>query len=309
MTEAELNEILNKIESELTGDPDHDIDVLDSWGERYLEDPDSEPLLREISNRIFDIVVRDDPEEPQRIYEDMAAAADEDFAEACGLISQKRYDEAASKLALLTEVIRIYPLSDDDIWTDFTSHTERMIFQDLFSELIGDRKIRRHPMRPGPILFTYGSLLIQTGKADEALYPLEMLNIFNPVCMKYLFELGEAYKRTGQMEEAFNMALWGLSCAANRADLARCYRDMAFCLSEAGNHEDSVMLYMLSLHYQASRQAEMEIAWIRKNFGVSPDSYTLESIKNRCAEVGIPVGISEIVQRNLELLEALGQSE
>ena len=124
MTEAELNEILNKIESELTGDPDHDIDVLDSWGERYLEDPDSEPLLREISNRIFDIVVSDDPEEPQRIYEDMAAAADEDFAEACGLISQKRYDEAASKLALLTEVIRIYPLSDDDIWTDFTSHTE-----------------------------------------------------------------------------------------------------------------------------------------------------------------------------------------
>ena len=309
MDDAEFKKIMDQIESELTGDPDHDIDVLDAWGERYREVPDSEPLMREISSRIFDMVISEDPDEPQAIYENMVETADEDFEEACSLIDQKRYEEAESKLAVLTEVIRIYPLPDEDIWTDFTSYLESMIFQDYFSELIGDQEVRRHPMKPGPILYTYGNLLIQMGKADEAVYPLEMLNIFNPVCMIYLFELGEAYKRTGQMEEAFNMALWGLSCAANRADLARCYRDMAFCLSEAGNHEDSVMLYMLSLHYQASRQAEMEIAWIRKNFGVSPDGYTLESIKNRCAEVGIPVGISEIVQRNLELLEALGQSE
>ena len=309
MDDAEFKKIMDQIESELTGDPDHDIDVLDAWGERYREVPDSEPLMREISSRIFDMVISEDPDEPQAIYENMVETADEDFEEACDLINEKRFDEAETKLAVLTEVVKAYPLSDDAIWTDFTSYLEGMIFQDLFSELIGDQEVLRHPMHPGPILFTYGSLLIQMGKADEAVHPLEMLNILNPVCMKYIFELGEAYKRTGQMEDAFNIALWGLSCAADRAELARCYRDMAYCLSEAGNHQDAVMLYLLSLHFQASRQAEMEIAWIRKNFGVSPDGFTLESIKNRCAEVGIPVGISETVQRNIELLEALGQSE
>lgn len=307
MDETDVKKIMEEIERELTGDPDHDIDVLDTWGGRYRGKPDSEPLMREISKRIFDIVISEDPEEPQRIFDDMVATADEDFEEACRLIGQKRYDEAEAKLAVLTEVIKAYPLSEDAVWTDFTSYLESMIFQDYFSESIGDREIQRHPMHPGPILFTYGNLLIEMGKADEALYPLEMLDKLNPVCMKYIFELGEAYKRTGQMEEAFNNALWGLSCAANRAELARCYRDMAFCLSEAGNYEDAVMLYMLSLHYQASHQAEMEIAWIRKKSGVSSDGFNLDAIIERCAEVGIPVGISETVQRNIELLDALNQ--
>lgn len=307
MSEDELKAILDEIENELTGDPDHDIDVLDAWGERYRGNPDAEGLMREISNRIFEIVINEDPDEPQQIFENMVETADEDYQEACRLINEKRYDEAEEKLAILTEVIKAYPLSDEAVWTDFTSHLEGMIFQDYFSEGIGEREVRRHPMHPGPILYTYGSLLIEMGKAEDALYPLKMLDDLNPVCMKYIFELGEAYKRTGQMEEAFNNALWGLSCAAQRFELARCYRDMAFCLSEAGNYDDAVMLYMLSLHFQPSRQADAEIAWIRRKSGVSSDGYNLDAIKERCAEVGIPVGISKTVLRNMELLESFGK--
>lgn len=307
MDEMDIKKIMDEIEKELTGDPEHDIDVLNSWGERYRGQPDSEPLLKEIGKRIFDIAMEENPDELQLIYDNMVETADEDFKEACKLIDQKRYDEAETKLAVLTEVIKAYPLTEDAVWTDFTSYLEGMIYQDYFSASIGDREVRRHPMHPGPILYTYGSFLIEMGRAKEALYPLELLDELNPVCMKYIVELGEAYKRTGQMEKAFNNALWGLSCAANRAELARCYRDMAFCLSEAGNFEDAVMLYMLSLHYQSSRQAEMEIAWIRKKSGVTPDGYNLDAIKERCTEVGIPVGISETVQRNMELLNALEQ--
>lgn len=308
MDESEVKRIMEEIESELTGDPDHDIDVLNSWGERYRGKPGTEPLLEEIGKRIFDIVMEEDPDEMQLVFDNMVETADEDYKEACKLIDQKRYDEAETKLAVLTEVIKAYPLSGDAVWTDFTSYLESMIFQDYFSESIGEREIRRHPMHPGPILYTYGSFLIEIGKAQEALNPLELLDELNPVCMKYIVELGEAYKRTGQMEKAFNNALWGLSCATNRAELARCYRDMAFCLSETGNFEDAVMLYMLSLHYQSSRQAEMEIAWIRKKSGVTPDGYNLDAIKERCAEVGIPVGISETVQQNMQLLNALEEN-
>ena len=146
MDEAEIKKIIDEIEKELTGDPEHDIEVLNSWGERYREKPDSEQLLQEIGMRMFDLYISEDPDEPQRIFDDMVETADEDYEEACRLIEQKRYDEAEAKLAVLTEVIKAYPLSDDAVWTDFTSYLEGMVFQDYFSESIGDREVRRVPV-------------------------------------------------------------------------------------------------------------------------------------------------------------------
>lgn len=305
MTEAEVNKLLSEMEKELNGDPEHDGEIMNSWAERYRDDPEAMPFIEEIGQRLFALAMEEDPDMPQQVFDNMVETADEDFEEACRLIDQKRYREASLKLAVLTELIKAFPLPDDAVWTDFTSFLESLIFQDIYSEQIGEREVLRHPMKPGPMLFTYGNLLIEMGKPDEALEPLELLALLNPVCMKYIFELGEAYKRTGQWEKAFNNALWGLSCATNRAELARCYRDMAYCLSEAGNYQDSVMLYMLSLHYQPSRQAEMEIAWLRRKYGVSPDGCNMDAIVERCNEVDIPIGISETVKRNIDFLETL----
>ena len=39
-------------------------------------------------------------------------------------------------------------------------------------------------------------------RSGEALDPLLMLNDLDPVCPRYLFEMGEAYKRTGMTDEA-----------------------------------------------------------------------------------------------------------
>ena len=309
MTEAELKNLLTQMEAELNGDPDHDADIMNEWAERYRNVPDGEPFVSEIGRRLFALALEEGPEIPQMVFDDMVETAEEDYKAACRLIDQKDYEKAAAKLGVLTEVIASYPLSDDAVWKDFTSYLDALVFQDFFSEVIGDREVRRHPMHPGPILFTYGSLLIEMEDAEEALRPLGMLADLDPVCVKYLFELGEAYKRTGRIKEAFDNALWAASCAANRSDLARCYRDMAYCLSEAENYEDSAMLYMLSLHFQSSRHAESEIAWIRQKSGVSPEKYDLETIRQRCAEVGIPVGISDVVKRNIEFLKTIDQIE
>ena len=308
MTDEEINKLLEQMESEFNGDPEHDVDVLLEWGDRYRDQPGSEQFMEEAAIRLFSMLLEDDPDMPQKVFEDMVATADDDFEEACELIDQGKYTDAAIKLAILTEVVKYYPLDENIVWKDFTSYLEAMVYQDLFADQVGEREIQRHPMHPGPILFTYGSLLIEMGEPEDAIEPLDMAVSLDPVCPKYLFELGDAYKRVGNMEEAFNTALWTLNCATNNEELARCYRDMAFCLSEAGNQEDALMLYMLSLHFQQSPQAETEIAWIQKNYGITPKSYNYESIVERCKEVEIPVGISETVKRNQELLTILSET-
>ena len=309
MDETELNEILKKIESELTGDPERDVEILDSWGEKYRGQPGSDPLLQEIGRRLFELITKEDPELPVQIYNDMVETADEDYAEACRLIEAQQYEEALGKLLVLQSLVRHYPLSDDMVWTDFSSDLDSLVYQDYFAEEIGNREIARHPMHPAPMLYTLGSLLIEMNRAEEAKEPLEMLFSLDPVCPKYIFELGEAYKRTGQFQDAYNNAMWVLQCASNRPELARAYRDLAFSLSESGAFEDAVILYMLSLHYQASRHAETEIAWIRTKTGISVDGYNFDTITNRCRELNIPIGISETVQQNIDFLQMMSEMQ
>lgn len=307
MNNDDLNEIMKKIESELTGDPERDIDIYNGWGERYRGQPDTEPLLHEIGRRIFNIILEDDPDLPDEIFNDMVETADDDYAEACRLIDEKKYEEALSKLLLLAAVVRAYPLPGDSVWTDFHSYLDSLVYQDYFAEEIGEREINRHPMHPAQMLFTLGTLLIEMDRAEEAQEHLEMLLNLDPVCPEYIFELGEAYKRTGQFQDAYNNARWALQCVSNQAELARAYRDLAYCLCESNAFEDAVMLYMLSLRYQSTRHAEAEIAWIRKETGISSDKSNYETITNRCRELDIPIGISETVRRNLDFLRIISE--
>ncbi len=305
MTEADLNKIIAEIESRLTGDPEKDADIWNEWGEKYRGDPDAEPLMTEISHRIFALFMEEEGDLPQEIFNNLVETAEEDYAEACRLIERHEYDEALGKLLVLTSVIRAYPLSDEMIWMDFNSYLDSLVYQDYFEDTIGDKEIGRHPMHPGRILFTTGSLLIEMGRAEEALEPLEMLVSLDPVCPTYLFELGEAYKRTGRIEEAAQNAVWSLSCASTNRELARAYRDLAYCMTEIGAYEDALMLYHLSLRYLASHHAQVEIAWIQKKIHVSPVRLQESEILKRCEELGIPVGMSETVENNLNLLEMM----
>ena len=309
MEENEMKQIISEIESKLTGDAEKDAEIWNEYGERYREVPGSEELQSEIARRIFALAPDADDEFFADIYNDMLKTTDEDFAEACRLIDRQQYDEALEKLFGLCDVIRFYVLSEDTVWMDFDSFLDSLVFLDLYQEEIGNREIGRHPIHPSRILFTTGLLLIEMGRAEEAVDILKTLIDFDPVCPRFLFELGEAYKRTGQYKEAAQNALWSLKCAHTRADLARGYRDLAYCLSETGSFEDAVMLYMQSLHFEPSRQAQSEIAWIRKKTGISADGYNDEAIQKRCEELDIPTGISETVISNQELLKMIGQSD
>lgn len=309
MDETEIKRIISEIESKLTGDAEQDAEIWIEYGERYRGEPGSEALLSEIVRRIFSLASDEDNELFEEIYEDMVRTADEDYEEACRLIELNKYNEAIGKLLVLCEVIRYYPLPDDTVWMDFNSYLDALVFQDIYQEETGEREIGRHPMRPARILFTTGSLLIEMERAEEAVDILQRLVSCDPVCPRYLFELGEAYKRTGQFREAAENALWSLTCAHTRSDLARGYRDLAYCMTETGSFEDAVMLYLLSLHFESSRHAESEIAWIRSKTGISAEGYNDEAIQKRCMELDIPTGISETVINNQQFLKLINESD
>lgn len=294
-----------QLHSELGGTPEEDRAVLEEWAERYRGKAEFELLLKEIGRLLFEINAEPNSLLAQRVLSGALAAAEQAFSAAEELIRQGQYDAAAQKLAPVTDNIIEFSPAGDCIWMDFHSMLDGLLYQDYFSEEISGREIKRHPMRPGKYLYTYGSLLIEAGRAGEAAEPLERLVSLDPVCPQYLFELGEAYKRTGRLQEAFDASAWALSCASNGAELARCCRNMAFCLSETAQYEEAALLCQLSLRFQPSPSAEAELAWIAQKTGTPPQIYTDRELAAQCEQRGYPMGLSETVMKNQKLLDGV----
>lgn len=305
MGNIDENKLINQLEFELNGDADHDIDILNQWAEKYRGNPEAGLLNRTISRKLFDLLTTEGAGMPSQLIEDIIADSKETYNEACQLIGSGKYEEAVQILLPLADIIPDIPLSEDTVWMDFNSYLDSLLYQDFFEEFIDGREIGRHPMHPGKILFTLGSLLIDLNRPEEAADALQMLLTYDPVCPKYLFEMAEAYKRTGDIQDAASSSLRALTCASSNEELARGYRDLAYCMSEAEAYEDAMMLNLLSLHYQPSRHAETEIEWIQKKSGISPDAFSGEAILKRCEELNIPIGISEPVKQNLDFLNMI----
>lgn len=288
---------LETLHSTLNGSADHDRAVLEQWLEQYRGQPEAEPLLREVGRLLFQM---DEAGNTQLVRQVQAEQA---FSAAREQMARGAYEEALQTLAPAVAELDSFSLSGDCLWMDFHSLLDGLLYQDYFREEIAGREIRRHPMKPGKYLYAYGSLLIETGQAGEALKPLERLVSLDPVCPKYLFELGEAYKRTGRLRDAFETAQWALSCASSHEEAARCYRDMAYCLAESGEYEDAALLCQLSLKFRASPRAEEELTWIAAKTGRPRQELGEEELLARCGRLGIPVGLSETVLENLKILQ------
>ena len=52
MDDAELRKLKAQLDDEMNGDADHDAEVLNDWLDRYLDDPDAEPVIISDSSKI-----------------------------------------------------------------------------------------------------------------------------------------------------------------------------------------------------------------------------------------------------------------
>ena len=303
--DMEIQNSLTELYGELNGERGHDTAVLQEWAERCKGDPQAVPLLKEIGRLLFLLGGEETERLTHETMEKTLREQDKALSDARRLFRLGDARRALEVLAPCLKEADCFSLSDDCLWMDFQSFLEGLVFQDYFADEIGDREIRRHPMHPGELFFTYACLLVELGRLEEARETLEKLMVFDPVCPKYLFELTDVYKRSGGIQDAFSTALWALQCVSNDPDAARCYRDLGYCLAETGAYAEAAALYQLSIRFQPSPQAEAELRWIAEKSGTPVAGFGEAELQRRCEELGIPVGLSETVKRNMELLDSI----
>lgn len=309
MTEEQFRSLTEQLYSELNSDKEHDLTVLKAWAERYREDTEAEPILKEIGAALFRLDEEDNRDLTEQLLTEAREKSEYTLSLAQRMITAEKYESALETLKTAAGQIDDFQLPENCVWMDFDRMLDALVYQDYFADEIGDREIYRHPLHPAELLFTYGSLLISMGRAEEAIEPLTRLMTLDPVSPRYLFELGEAYKRIGDFQSAYGTAQLALACAADNEELARCFRDMAYCLSESEAYPDAICLYKLSLRFAESPLAESELSWIESKTGLSPEDCGEEEIAAFCEQNDIPTDISQTVKENLEMLRLMIPTE
>ena len=304
MNQEQLKELVEQLEQERNGDKEHDREVLMRWLENYRGDEDAEPLLMELGRQLYLLDEEDNSRMIEAYWEEKRKEVEEAEAKVDQHLMRGNRKAALDALEGIFEMVRDCPLPDSCVWMDFDSLLDGMVFQDYYSEEIAGREIVRHPLHPASSLYRYGHMLLAMGLYEEAHELLSLLVSLDPVCPKYMLELCEVYKKTGNLSDAYDGALWTLECAATSEQMAACYRLIAYCLEKNGEYQDAIAIYKLSLSFQSSPAAEAELAGIRKKNGsLTGDSEP--DIAECCERLGIPMEISENVRMNQMLLKPL----
>ena len=302
MNTNDLNRLSAQLQNELTGERDHDRELLLSWAERFRGDETAGPILREIGLLLYHLDEEETVPLAQGFLDDVLARTEQALSEAQELMAAGKPEKAIEVLAPAAEYLEDFPLSEDFVWMDFHSFLDGLLFEDYFSEEIDGREVRRHPLRPAELLRTYAEDLVWLERYEEAVPILERLTSLDPVCAEDLCALADVYLCAGRAEDAWDTAGWALLCASTHEEAARCYLLLAACRGEAEDWESAAILLTKSLLVQPSEEAEAMLTEIRRVAG-QEFVFSAEEVNRRCEAMEVPTGRSEAVELNLTFLK------
>ncbi len=160
----------------------------------------------------------------------------------------------------------------------------------LFCEYTKPEKdIRRANYDYADMYLTYGSLLVELKRLDDAADALLTAMKWNPAYAGIAFEYAETFKMRGKIEEFKDITKGIFRYAYRPEDLARCYRNMGYYFVEVKDYDTAVCCLLFSMHFAKSEVVSSELYYISQ---VSGKMYqpTEEELSRHFEEHDIPYG-------------------
>lgn len=259
--------IMKEITGGLSGDSEADMKYLHEQGEKYKDHEYGKEILRACGRLIYELIPEDKKEELNKALEKDGMGFDAALEEIRFNIYKKNYDTA---LKLMEGMIRKYEemnmYSNDAVseYYCFREPMEEILYKQYNNP---DKDIRRAQIDYGEMYLQYGSLLVDMQRIEDAEAALEKAKRWNPANAKISFEYTETFKMRGMIEDFGRLTRETFRYAYRPADLARCYRNMAYYFVEIKDYKTAVCCLLYSGQFEKSEMVSAELYYISQQTG------------------------------------------
>lgn len=291
----ELDAIMGKIRDGLTGDTERDIRYLEKCAEMYRTHPLHLEIARACGRMITQMLPEDVQKETERLSQQAIEEMEGKVEQANFLQYQKKYQEALEMLEPVVKDVDETSFLKDDSVSEYHTFREPLQFL-LYDFLYGNEKKTRCCALPyDKVYFSYGSLLIDCHRVQEAQQALKKAVQWNPLSEEIYFEYVETYKMLGDLETFHRETMKAFSWLYTPEGMARAYRNIGYYFVEKGEYRTAADCYFLSMHYEKSKQAQSELFYIFKTAGVKFEAPDCTRLKECARKNHLPLGYNQEV--------------
>ena len=295
MKDRTYDEIMRDIESGLSGDPVEDADYLREMAEVYREHEEADRIHRAIARLMYGLL----PAEGKAKF---AAAAEKDRRDIMERIENVRFlmfrkkdDEALREMEELVEMAEHSLYADEDAALYFS-------FDEAFEEVLyiavhqPAKEVRRAAVPMSRIYGTYGILLVELGRVEEAQKALEKGLRWNPIDCEIRAEYAETFKMQKDYERYLDEVLKSFRYIFRPKYLARAFRDIGFYFIENKKYSEATFMYWLSMRYEPdSRTAQAELYYIEQIAEEEVKQLSVNEVRALSETYEFPLGADKLV--------------
>lgn len=288
-----INNILDEIKSNLTGDIMKDVTYLQEQSIKYRDHEDAEEILHAISDMTFDMM----PEDKKQYLKDTMFVGekrlDQVFNDANNLFKEKKLEESAALMKKIEEKADLYTQNPDNRnMFSFRNRFDEYLYREMFKP---EGTFGRTPFDMCTYLTAYGYILVEMNKGKEAVPVLEKAVKFNPVNVGPRFELAETYKMLHEPANLLYTIKETLPITSSPEEIARCYCNLGYYCIEIKDYDSAVAFYYTSMLYSPNPNVTGEIQHIAMLKGKQIDPPTKNDIEKAFAKYNIKEGPNPVV--------------
>ncbi len=284
----DFDSIMTEIMMGLTDDPEKDIKYLLEQSEKYKGHEMNKEILRAIGRLIAQRIPQEKMKEFSRLFENDMAAYKAVLEEVDFCIYKKEFEKALSLLDPLIEKTR--GMFIDDARSEFHNFDEP--FEELlYINLLKPEKDVRHASVPfSHMYFRRASILFELGRYEEAIESCEAALKWNPVDAGVMFELAENQKMLDDLDSYLRLTQDTFKIVFRPADLAHCYRNMAYWFVEKDLYREATGCLLLSMQYGKNHTAQSELFYIQNKAGTKIEPPSEKQFEKIAKKYGFPIG-------------------
>lgn len=294
----ELQNILDEIKANLTGDPQKDGPYLNEQSEKFRNEDFSKELDKELAAIMYDVAEND----YRTTLETFLDVENKQVNEKLDYVEKRfRNKNYIKGIEILEEIIRNNCLAwidtDECTYKSFGTPLEYLLYKNLYEKENNSKKIKPINCNLAKVYYLYSFGLMQKNRYEESLRAMEKAHELNPVDPElyvYYIELCKKIHDNSLLKMCADMLL---KCAVTKEQVGLAYFTYSYLYSEIYEYETALALLQMSKIFRDSPLYKTELDYIKQQMHISADPrmYNSNELMNILIAENIQPGPSSAV--------------